>query len=421
MWNSRVPKECVDRYPGEPWRCFFGHRLYPSLQTPLFVVQYQYDEFQVHIDGMTGRAQNEYEKMQYIRTLSDKIRLTLANVSAVFAPSCMSHIMLTKLDWHKTSIRGMTLPEAINCWEQNPVVSNHHAVDRHNHHQHHQHSTQFSNQRPNVYGLLNSKHYYNSMTGNYHKISNNNNNNNQPQTSGGGSSEMTGSDELSQFYNTRLDFQPQTPSMAGTNRKARQSDEARRILRASSNERAEQRDEERAKSNQTAAVVGGLNENSIAAVQAKNGHAATTNVTVSGTTGSPHQQQQQQQQSGGHKLNKKRKKRKRRKHHKHNQQQQHNNNNSQPTAAETSTSRSTVYLNEGPRGRRREEENMPPPRRHHHVTGGDELEWPDNGSQPHQPQPVQHDEPKCDYRLIDDHSFLKRNYECPRLYKTYMD
>lgn len=399
MWNSRVPKECVDRYPGEPWRCFFGHRLYPSLQTPLFVVQYQYDEFQVHIDGMTGRAQNEYEKMQYIRTLSDKIRLTLSNVSAVFAPSCMSHIMLTKLDWHKTSIRGMTLPEAINCWEQNPIVSNHHVPETQRHA--HQHHHQFHDQRPNVYSLLNSKHYYNSMIGaasNYHKI----NNNNQAQPSS--SAEMAASDELSQFYNTRLDFQPQAATMSSTNRKARQSDEARRILRASNAER----DEERAKSgsnNQTVVIGSGLNENSIPPVQLKN--ANETNVTLSSSTGSNHS-------THSNKMNKKRKKRKRRKHHKHNQQQ----NNAQNTG-ETSTSRSTVYLNEGPRSRRREEDNISP-RRHHHVTSGDELEWPDTAGNRQQPQ-LQHDEPKCDYRLIDDHSFLKRNYECPRLYKTYMD
>lgn len=63
---------------------------------------------------------NEHEKMQYIRSLSDQIRSTLSNVSAVFAPSCMSHIMLTKPDWHKVAIRGTSLPDALQCWEASP-------------------------------------------------------------------------------------------------------------------------------------------------------------------------------------------------------------------------------------------------------------------------------------------------------------
>lgn len=122
LWNSRVPVSCTEQFPDEPWRCYFGYRLYPTLNTPLFVVQYQYDEFQIYMDGMTSRALNEQERMQYIQALSDQIRQTLSNVSAVFSPSCMSHIMLTKLDWHKVSINGVTLPEALNCWEQTPLV-----------------------------------------------------------------------------------------------------------------------------------------------------------------------------------------------------------------------------------------------------------------------------------------------------------
>lgn len=144
LWNSRVPTACTDRFPNEPWRCFFGYRLYPTLQTPLFVVQYQYDEFQIHVDGMTrGRVWNEHERLQYIRSLSDAIRYTLNNVSAVFAPSCMSHVVLTKPDWHKASVKGVTLPEALNCWEQTPIQINrfngHNTMFQHQQHHHHHH------------------------------------------------------------------------------------------------------------------------------------------------------------------------------------------------------------------------------------------------------------------------------------------
>ncbi|OTF79764.1 hypothetical protein BLA29_013710, partial [Euroglyphus maynei] len=118
LWNSRVPESCAKHYPLEPWRCYFGYRLYPTLTTPLFVVQFQYDEFQLYMDGMANQAFNEMERIRYVRSLSKQMISTLTNVSAVFIPSCMAHILLTKLDWHKVSIQGITLPEAINCWEQ---------------------------------------------------------------------------------------------------------------------------------------------------------------------------------------------------------------------------------------------------------------------------------------------------------------
>lgn len=92
-----------------------------------------------------GRVWNEHERLQYIRSLSDAIRYTLNNVSAVFAPSCMSHVVLTKPDWHKASVKGVTLPEALNCWEQTPIQINrfngHNTMFQHqqHHHQHHHH------------------------------------------------------------------------------------------------------------------------------------------------------------------------------------------------------------------------------------------------------------------------------------------
>lgn len=32
LWNARLPESCQDSYPDEPWSCFFGYRLYPTLK-----------------------------------------------------------------------------------------------------------------------------------------------------------------------------------------------------------------------------------------------------------------------------------------------------------------------------------------------------------------------------------------------------
>lgn len=52
MWNGQVPASCRAAYPTEPWRCFFGYRIYPTLRTPLFVVQWVFDEAQMTVDNV---------------------------------------------------------------------------------------------------------------------------------------------------------------------------------------------------------------------------------------------------------------------------------------------------------------------------------------------------------------------------------
>jgi hypothetical protein len=36
---------------------------------------------------------------------------------AVFAPSCISHSVLTKKDWQSVKIDEVSLPQALRCWE----------------------------------------------------------------------------------------------------------------------------------------------------------------------------------------------------------------------------------------------------------------------------------------------------------------
>lgn len=31
MWGGDLPQACTAKHPTEPWRCYFGHRLYPTL------------------------------------------------------------------------------------------------------------------------------------------------------------------------------------------------------------------------------------------------------------------------------------------------------------------------------------------------------------------------------------------------------
>lgn len=37
LWSGSLPEACVTRHRDEPWRCYFGHRIYPTLKCMQFV------------------------------------------------------------------------------------------------------------------------------------------------------------------------------------------------------------------------------------------------------------------------------------------------------------------------------------------------------------------------------------------------
>jgi len=125
LWNGQVPPPCRAHYPSQPWRCYFGHHLHRTLKTPLFIFQWLFDEAQMTADNV-GPPMSK-EQWDYIHAVGDDLRRTFANVTAVFAPSCISHTVLTKRDWQNIRIGDISLPQALRCWELQPYwsVSNH--------------------------------------------------------------------------------------------------------------------------------------------------------------------------------------------------------------------------------------------------------------------------------------------------------
>ncbi|CAG9825104.1 unnamed protein product [Phaedon cochleariae] len=116
LWRGKVPRRCREEYLNEPWRCYFGYRLYPSLTTELFVFQWLFDEAQMDVDNVGAPVTKQ--QWDYIHKMGDGLRQSFENVSAVFAPSCISHAVLTKKDWQKVEIDDTSIAEALHCWEQ---------------------------------------------------------------------------------------------------------------------------------------------------------------------------------------------------------------------------------------------------------------------------------------------------------------
>lgn len=58
------------------------------------------------------------EQWNHIHEMGGALRSSLDNVTAVFAPSCIGHAVLTKRDWMDIRIDDISLAEALRCWER---------------------------------------------------------------------------------------------------------------------------------------------------------------------------------------------------------------------------------------------------------------------------------------------------------------
>lgn len=116
LWNGQVPEACAASYQEEPWKCYFGYRAYQSLRTPLFVVQWLYDEAQLMVDNIA--RPDTSGQWNYVNKVVNEMRASLENVTALFAPSCFSHSLITRRSWNQININGFKLPQVLNSWEE---------------------------------------------------------------------------------------------------------------------------------------------------------------------------------------------------------------------------------------------------------------------------------------------------------------
>ncbi|CAM4731270.1 unnamed protein product [Leuciscus chuanchicus] len=119
LWHSVVPDLCSRAHHGEDWNCFFGYKVHPTLKSPVFVVQWLFDEAQLMVDNvhLTGQPVQE-NQWRYIQNLGRELRNTLKNLPALFAPACLSHEIITRNYWMDIHVKGTSLPRALQCWDR---------------------------------------------------------------------------------------------------------------------------------------------------------------------------------------------------------------------------------------------------------------------------------------------------------------
>lgn len=61
------------------------------------------------------------QQWDYIHEMGGALRTSLDNVTAVFAPACIGHSVLTKRDWQSIKIDDVSLTDSLRCWENSLV------------------------------------------------------------------------------------------------------------------------------------------------------------------------------------------------------------------------------------------------------------------------------------------------------------
>ncbi|XP_034095162.1 inactive palmitoleoyl-protein carboxylesterase notum1b isoform X1 [Gymnodraco acuticeps] len=132
-WGGLVPESCRQAHVGQEWNCFFGYKVFPTLKSPVFVVQWLFDEAQLTVDNihLTGQPVHEGQ-WRYIQNLGQELRSTLRDVPAMFAPACLSHELITRTYWMDIHVKGTSLPRALHCWDRSLQPNNHTNSTNHN-------------------------------------------------------------------------------------------------------------------------------------------------------------------------------------------------------------------------------------------------------------------------------------------------
>ena len=74
-----MSESCANEYPNEQWRCFFGPKIYATLKTQIFVIQWLFDEAQMAADNVGLPSSKAH--WHYIYKLGLQLRNSLKNVT----------------------------------------------------------------------------------------------------------------------------------------------------------------------------------------------------------------------------------------------------------------------------------------------------------------------------------------------------
>ncbi|XP_069503236.1 palmitoleoyl-protein carboxylesterase notum2-like [Ambystoma mexicanum] len=120
LWHGLLPDKCRLQFKkNEEWQCFMGYKLHSSLKAPIFVVQWLFDQEQLTLENIRLAVNSVTEKQwSDILNLGRETKNSLHDISAVFAPACISHILIENSNWLEFQVKGVSVARALQCWEK---------------------------------------------------------------------------------------------------------------------------------------------------------------------------------------------------------------------------------------------------------------------------------------------------------------
>ena len=130
-WNVDVQSTCGESYEkNASWNCIFGTNALRGLnKVPLFVIQNQYDNYQMIMSKLlpfpsTEDSSGILKRMSAILDIGKKVRTEISSLdqetSGFFSMGCLNHHTL-KGDYvnFPVTIKSQTLTSTLKCWLQN--------------------------------------------------------------------------------------------------------------------------------------------------------------------------------------------------------------------------------------------------------------------------------------------------------------
>uniref|UniRef100_A0A8C4T2V9 Notum pectinacetylesterase 2 n=1 Tax=Erpetoichthys calabaricus TaxID=27687 RepID=A0A8C4T2V9_ERPCA len=110
LWNGIVPEKCRQQFKkGEEWQCFLGHKLYSSIKSPVFVVQWLFDEEQLRVENINFGSQSLTEhQWTSIQNLGLMLPFNFIDATVVGKPC----------NWMDFQVKGTSLNRALQCWDK---------------------------------------------------------------------------------------------------------------------------------------------------------------------------------------------------------------------------------------------------------------------------------------------------------------
>ena len=110
--NASLPAACVRANSADPTRCIFAEHVAPTLVTPFFPLQSQYDAFQVQAELGTNKAAAVNAYGAELTAVLLKQLVSAHPTAGVFLDSCFHHTRF----WGNITIDGDVAAQALQSW-----------------------------------------------------------------------------------------------------------------------------------------------------------------------------------------------------------------------------------------------------------------------------------------------------------------